>query len=223
MLISMTTPPTEYHDYTWNDIEEKCAILADKIYEKTKNQKVAIIGIARGGLIPATLIAQLLGEKFIYSVGISSYYGFKITTTNTKISNVVESYKEKSTTYQFLSPAMFQYFTHFVFVDDISDSGDTFDSVEKIYNSIAPANTKMFTAAICVKECSSFIPTFYVDRFKPNIWVRFCWEKKKYKGLLSSSEIEKASVLSSVTFEHPNTHLQGVIDPNTKLPTISLF
>ena len=59
---------------TWEQIEDGTAKLAANI-KKTDTQFDSIIGISKGGLIPATMLAELLEIKTLISFGIRSYTG----------------------------------------------------------------------------------------------------------------------------------------------------
>ena len=56
--------------YTWGNITAACKNIA-KQYPGKEPPKV--VGISRGGLIPATLIAKYLKASEVYSLGLKSY------------------------------------------------------------------------------------------------------------------------------------------------------
>ena len=57
---------------TFTEIKNACKDIADKI-KSENHEKITIVAVARGGLVPATIIAHLLGIKDIRFIRLSSY------------------------------------------------------------------------------------------------------------------------------------------------------
>ena len=60
----------------WVDIEQQCGHIVDQIGTRCKeedHQIDAIIGLSRGGLVPATIIAHLLHVREVLVHGYHSY------------------------------------------------------------------------------------------------------------------------------------------------------
>ena len=58
-------------EYTWQEIENMCKTLSEKIEGKPN----CIIALARGGLPIAGLLADMIDVSEVYSIGIKSYEG----------------------------------------------------------------------------------------------------------------------------------------------------
>tara|TARA_R110002012_G_scaffold122693_1_gene272863 strand:+ start:67 stop:519 length:453 start_codon:yes stop_codon:yes gene_type:complete len=120
-----------------------------------------IIGLARGGLIPATIMSYTL-DKPLLTYGISSYEGSK-KTGNFHISQSLNlnELKEKNNN------------LHFLVVDDICDTGDTMDHIRK---KLAFAGILYTTACICTKEKHTKWLDHYGTVVSDNKWIVFPWE-----------------------------------------------
>lgn len=140
-----------------------CQAICDQI-DLSDNLHVSnIIGLSRGGLIPATIIAQQLNVSNVYSVGLKSY-------------QEDGSYKTRLKTpvvYQELSKADIKNINKcdgsVLIVDDISDEGITMMHVSDIYK----LNNKR-CASLFIKRSTCFIPRYYhtcTDK-----WIVFPWE-----------------------------------------------
>tara|TARA_R110001583_G_scaffold2854_2_gene19787 strand:+ start:67 stop:519 length:453 start_codon:yes stop_codon:yes gene_type:complete len=137
--------------------------LARTIGKKFKKNKIThVVGLARGGLIPATIISYELGVPLL-SYGISSYKD----TTKTdefKINQFVnfsdlKSQKEGD--------------PYVLVVDDICDTGDTMHYIhEKI--ALAGINAK-YATLFTKKQHRKFLDHYGVVISK-NTWIEFPWE-----------------------------------------------
>tara|TARA_R110000824_G_scaffold136867_1_gene300763 strand:+ start:1747 stop:2199 length:453 start_codon:yes stop_codon:yes gene_type:complete len=138
-------------------------ILARTIASKFKKDKIThVVGLARGGLIPATVISYELDVPLL-SYAISSYKD----TTKTdefKINQFVhfddlKSKKEPD--------------PHVLVVDDICDTGDTMHYIQK---RIALAGIKAkYTTLFTKKKHRKFLDQYGVVISK-DTWIEFPWE-----------------------------------------------
>ena len=100
---------------TFTEIKNACKDIADKI--KSENlEKITIVAVARGGLVPATIIAHLLGIKDIRFIRLSSY------------ANDHQQSELVDTTFDEIPNAETTYI-----IDDICDSGETLLYLRKKY------------------------------------------------------------------------------------------
>ena len=142
---------------TWADVELAVNIIINRIGNKKYDY---VIGIANGGLIPATLIAKKLKLKTL-SVGVTSYEDkeqLKTITTWSSINDINHPYN---------------YGTCLI-VDDISDSGKTFHFLKKYYLTEVECLTDY--AALVVKPKTSFMPDYFAMSVSNDVWVKFPWE-----------------------------------------------
>lgn len=143
---------------SWAEVEKAVEIIVNRIGNKKYDY---VIGIANGGLIPATLIAKKLNLKTL-SVGMSSYKDNIQLDKVTVWSNLNQ-----------ISNMKVDYGTCII-VDDICDSGKTFHNLKKYYLTEEEIITD--TAALVVKPKSTFTPDYYAINIDSETWVKFPWE-----------------------------------------------
>jgi hypothetical protein len=145
----------------WKDFHRACFHTARLVKEKLNNIHT-IIAIARGGLIPARVMAEYIKPDHFGVIGAKLYEGEKI--------------GEKVSIYQDLPDYLSQYRDrNLLVIDDISDSGSTFNFVvDRIRQR---TNYKVYTASPYIKTGTNFIPDFYVTQFPKDEWVVFPFEE----------------------------------------------
>ena len=135
---------------TFAEIKDACQDIADKI--KSENpEKITIAAVARGGLIPATIIAHILGIKDIRFIRLSSYANDHqqselIDTTCDEIPNDESTYV----------------------IDDICDSGETLLYLRKKY-----PLAKLYTV---INKNPTIKPDFAPITEPMGLWITFPWE-----------------------------------------------
>ena len=165
---------------TWQEIQDDCRYLANEI---SNLDITCIIGIANGGMIPATLIAKQLGVNKLLSCNLKSYQedkpreGVHNNTDIVKI-NSFPSFEEIKN-------------EKILIVDDLVDTGLTFKKIKehlyiwpKTENLFpAPGETwasstceKYYTATLYFKPKSTYMPNHTVREFDNDEWVVFPWE-----------------------------------------------
>jgi hypoxanthine phosphoribosyltransferase len=134
---------------------EYVSFIVDLLAQRVDMNCDQIIGIGRGGLIPATMLAYRLNKKVI-TYGISTFNG---------------SVREDAHfTYQLptLVPG-----NKYLVVDDICDSGNTF----KIFKSkFKDSNCTFEYASLFVKDSTAKMVDHYGISVSDDIWVAFPWE-----------------------------------------------
>lgn len=140
---------------TWNDIH---TIIDDVVLRLSSYQFDAVVGIMRGGLIPATLISYKLNIPLI-AYGVSSY-----------VNDTQQTLRE----YQPMSPNIREMRSVLV-VDDISDTGTTLLHTISTIRAMSP-DCNVITAALIAKEQTLCYPQFYQNFYDKNTWVVFPWE-----------------------------------------------
>ena len=142
--------------------------LARSLARKVKKDKIThVIGIARGGLIPATIISYELNVPLL-SYGISSYKD--VTKTDEfKINQFIHFSDLKS---QFLKEAK-RVDPHVLVVDDICDTGDT---MHYICDKIDLAGIKAKYVTLFTKKKHRKFLNHYGVVLLDNIWIEFPWE-----------------------------------------------
>jgi hypoxanthine phosphoribosyltransferase len=147
----------EEQNLSWTDIEQAVNIIINRIGNKKYDY---VIGIANGGLIPATLIAKKLKLKTM-SVGLESYENkdFKNVTLWSEINKRLYILQQQGLC---------------LLVDDISDSGKSFDYIKNAY--LKKEEILCDTASLVVKPKTTFMPDYFAMSVHTDTWVKFPWE-----------------------------------------------
>ena len=122
-----------------------------------------VIGLLRGGCVPATMISHDLDVPMM-SIGIRSYDDQNKTD---KVDAYQASYGDIFNLKQRRS------IDKVLVVDDLSDSGDTFNYIHKMYAGVF--NT-IHTAAPYIKTGTNHVPTYYSHECSSDLWLVFPWE-----------------------------------------------
>lgn len=152
-------------NYSWSYIERACREIANKYHAPPPS---TIIGLSRGGWIPAVTLANMMNVREVYSIGIASYE-----TDN----GCAEDVQGELRTYQKIPvncPELSKG-RPILIVDDISDKGHTLSCVVNNIKSIFGNHIQ--TATIFTKHGTSFVPDYYYNQVSDDEWVVFPWEK----------------------------------------------
>lgn len=146
----------EYLKLSWDDIEEQCGVLAKGIEERAVPFDI-IIGISRGGWVPARILSDILGNDEIDTVRVKFYESVDKTAKEPVI---------------LLSTQIDIKGKDILLVDDIADTGE---SLIATIEHLKEKNAKsIFVATLVKKPQSKVTPDLFV-RETPN-WVIFPWE-----------------------------------------------
>ena len=135
-------------NYPWNKIDDLVKEIDSRVsaYKPTH-----IVGIARGGLVPAVMLSHRLNLP-METLGVS--FRDNKATHHTKFKPIKDA--------------------RYLIVDDINDSGTTFKVVTDIFKN---RRLQHRTAALINKEKSDFDVDFYGEMFYYDDWINFPWEK----------------------------------------------
>ncbi len=142
--------------YSWRDLEKDCRRLA-KILENKKLD--CIVGISRGGVIPAAMLAHLLDNKKLYTIGYSYYTGKVKNKKLVSVSSIPKELQDKK----------------ILLVDDVVDSGKT---MERAIRDLEKRKNKIVSVALHYK--SKLKPKVKPDYFAGDAgtaWVVYPWEE----------------------------------------------
>ena len=148
--------------YSWNYIDKACANIA----EQWQWEIPRIVGISRGGLIPATLVAKHLGASEVYSVGLKSYSDDSAYATRKPKPDVYQDIQYNCPRLSRGEPVLL--------VDDISDMGNT---LEYVCANMFEGSTPLRTATLFIKDKTQFVPDIFHAKVPDSQWVIFPWEK----------------------------------------------
>ncbi len=137
---------------SWSQIDKACALLANKVLKDGFNPDT-IVGLARGGLVPAVIMSHILEVK-MFPISYSS-----------KVGN--GEYKQYENTLPYIPGK------NILLVDDIIDSGHT---MQEIYYHYYPHYTVKI-ASLYWKEGAAIEPHYYWQSIpKDSDWIIFSWE-----------------------------------------------
>ena len=142
---------------SWSDIERMCEQLARKI-KKSGFEPDLIVGIARGGWVPARILSDIFNNKNIASIGVVFYKGVGATAEKPKLTHglPVKVNGKK-----------------ILLVDDVSDTGESLIFAKKTIKGAKEVKV----ATLHMKPWSKFKPDFYVKT--TNAWLIYPWEKRE--------------------------------------------
>ncbi len=156
---NVVMPSGKFLTLGWKEVENALFSLAEKIL--TSGVTVhAVVGVLRGGWIPARIIADLLDVNVVGAIEIKFYKG-------------IEERRERPVVTQ---PLLIDVKDKVVLIiDDVSDTGK---SLQMAVNAIGLYGPKsILTAALYVKPWSMMEPDFYYD--KSDKWIIFPWETRE--------------------------------------------
>ncbi len=162
------------HKEVWPSMENKKLILSwgdyfklcDNLVQQTKDGKFTdIIGISRGGLMPAQYIAYKLGIRRVHSFGMYSY-------------TEDERRMGDSDTCIYQSPSMkFDPGDRVLIVDDVADTGKTIRACLEYVHSVFRINPPMYVCTLHFKEGKSTVtPEYFAEKVDPTCWIQYPYE-----------------------------------------------
>lgn len=145
---------------SWHDYQTLAVKLADQV--KAKNY-TTVLGLARGGLVAACLVAHQLDLPTLYSVGVRSYEGV--------------NQQGELNFYQELAPTAVNSLSQgrFLLVDEIVDTGTTLRAVTSYLNVLGIARANYDIACLVDKTPQDMEPVHDVAavKYQHGTWVVF--------------------------------------------------
>ena len=141
---------------TWDDVQEHCRSLAEKILAMDKKFDKILV-ITRGGMFPAGILARELEIRRIENICIDTY-------------DIKDSQKIKVPT--LLKPAADEFLRDVIVVDDLADTGATLKMVRDL-------TRDSLVVTIFAKPAGESLVDLFQERVAQNIWVRFPWDTEK--------------------------------------------
>ncbi|HKJ96220.1 MAG TPA: phosphoribosyltransferase, partial [Thermoplasmataceae archaeon] len=149
---------------SWTDIENWC----DRIRHKVMEDYVpdTIIGIARGGLVPARILSDRMWIKDLLSVK-TEHWGITATkdgeaTLKDSLNGTLEGKRV-------------------LVVDDITDTGESLRIASEHVKSLKPESLK--TATMLHITRSGFLPDYYAEAIEEKAWTWFIFPWNIYEDL----------------------------------------
>jgi len=153
---------------TWENIQQDTKIVANKL---SKFNFSCIIGVANGGMIPATLIAKELKVNKLLSCNLKSYQ-------EDKPREGAHSQMDVVKTISFPDWRSLREEDRVLILDDLVDTGLTLKKIihyNNIINHNQPEKNWIF-ATLYNKPRSIFKPDYTVREFDNDEWIVFPWE-----------------------------------------------
>ena len=148
---------------SWREVNE-LSISVSRMVTADGFQPDIILAIARGGLIPATIIASKIGVKDIISLGVRAYNKDK---QRLETPELLHSFPPKIVRDKKV-----------LVVDELVDSGATLIFLRSLLES-----EKMYCdvrfAVLHRKTCSKFKPDYFAQAIHKNEWLQYAWESKE--------------------------------------------
>ena len=158
---------------SWNDIEEAASLVARKIVESGFKPDV-IVGVLRGGVVPARLIADELGVEEMGMLEIKLYTGINLRKPKPYVKQpLIIDVNDKRV----------------LIVDDVSDTGLTLSLALDFVRAYMPSTVK--TATLYIKPWTRLIPDYYARSVEG--WIVFPWEKRETERELARAATAEGS------------------------------
>lgn len=143
---------------SWGDTERLCAKLALKVRKDFRPD--IIVGVSRGGLVPARLLSDMLGVDDVYIMRVRHYTG-------------IGKHAKKPVIVQDIPISVAG--KRVLVADDVADSGG---SLAVVRNRLRGAK-ELRIATLHMKPHSKFEPDYYVA--ETNAWIAYPWEKSEIR------------------------------------------
>ncbi|AEM39615.1 phosphoribosyltransferase [Pyrolobus fumarii 1A] len=142
---------------SWSEIEELCMEIAEDVLRDGYKPDI-VVGVLRGGIIPAKIVADYIGVKRIATVEVKFYAGIGATREEPVITQpLIENVRGQ----------------RILLVDDVADTGKTLAHVASFLNYYGPSEVR--TATVYVKPWSMVKPDYYGE--ETDAWIIFPWER----------------------------------------------
>jgi len=142
---------------SWQGFYGLCAELYGRVRDDGYRPD-GIIGIARGGYLPARVLADFFGLMNLGSLKVEHYHS----THKSRRAEIRHA----------LAPSFAA--KHVLVVDDVSDSGDTFEAALE-HLERHPGVGEIRTAVLHHKTTSPYVPNYYAHRVLRWRWIIYPW------------------------------------------------
>ncbi len=146
----------EYLRLTWRDVDRQGKVLASRLDEEDYDPD-CLIGIARGGWIPARILSDLLGKDDVSSLRVKFYKAIGETGAKPEIVEGVQRDISGKRT---------------LIVDDIADTGESLLAALDHIREKGAEEVRI--ATLMKKPHSKLTPDFFAE--ETSAWVIFPWE-----------------------------------------------
>jgi len=149
--------PRRHIQISWDEIQQDAARLAVMLAAHGETWE-GIVAVARGGLVPAALIARALDIRRVEAISVAAYEGDRLSPPT-----LVKH------------PAAAGDGTGWLIVDDLVDTGTTMIFVRDLL-------PKAEVAVLYAKPSGRALADFHVREFPQDSWINFPWEMAAAPG-----------------------------------------
>ena len=169
----------DYEVPTWSQIYDMLLSQAQKISAQNFRADI-VVGVARGGLVPARILTDLLEIPELVTIQISFYQNIAQPT--------IEPILKQALTVPIEGKKV-------LLVDDIADSGESLKLAQTYLHQQGALETK--TATLYLKPQSITTPDFYEKR--TSAWVVFPWDTKETLRKIIQHQLGKRVLTQEVS------------------------
>ena len=176
------------HYYSWTDIENACVNIALQMYESNWRPDY-IVGITRGGNVPATILSNMLGVRG-EALKVSLRDATGESESNTWMASDAFGYVDEEERVNTKSRWDISKRKNILIVDDINDTGSTFDWIKQDWQESCLPNEESWKtvwhnnvrfATITDNLSSDFNGTVdysvhEVNKAEQDVWLVYPWE-----------------------------------------------
>lgn len=151
-------PSIKCYNLSWSGADKLARALAHKVIESGFEPDI-ILGIARGGLVPARMVCDLLLKNDLLSIT-TQHWGIA---TNLGKARIRFSLPHEAV----ISGK------RILVVDDVADTGDSISIIMDYLKEKNPFEVK--TAVLHYKTCSTTMPDYYGEKLEEWNWIIYPW------------------------------------------------
>jgi xanthine phosphoribosyltransferase len=152
----------------WEDLQRDAQALARRLIER--GSWTGIVAVARGGLVPATIIARALDIRLIETVCVIGYSTDEYDPLQAEQITVIKP-----------PPPLVGDGGGWIVVDDLADTGRTAATLRRLM-------PKAHFAAVYVKPLGRPMLDTYVAAVGQNTWIYFPWESAQMAPMTQSGD-----------------------------------
>jgi xanthine phosphoribosyltransferase len=149
--------PTHYYAVTWDQLHRDARALAWRLIGKGPEggNFAGVVAIARGGLIPAAIVARELECRFVESISIVSYGG--------------EAPESRATPVVIKPPSAAGDGAGLLIIDDLVDTGAT----ARVVRALLP---RAHFACVYAKPAARDVVDSFITEVSQDTWILFPWD-----------------------------------------------
>ncbi len=173
--------PIKFKPVSWREVEHHCVTIAEQVRSRIERVDI-IVGVLRGGWIPARLLSDYLGVATMGALEIKFYKSIGETAERPVVTQpLIMDIRDKVV----------------LVVDDVADTGKTLNVAVNFLNHYGPK--KILTASLYLKPWSMHRPDFYAE--ETDAWIIFPWDKAETVEELVSRKGYSVEEVAKVTGE----------------------